>query len=413
MHNKVKNLIFSFILLSIAFIGLELIFRAWDILSGQIISDEVISLIYKNNTATHPYLIYTSKKNFSGFLQHDSLTDKFFVQTNSHGFRTHEFYPKMPGYLRIVLLGDSFTYGWNVDQDKTSAAHLERLLQDNISEKIEVLSLGVNSYSCVNYALLSRIYLDYLKPDIVIVCVDQSDFENDLKKIGRFKLDNNGVPIILKESDMVRKEKKGIRMVIDETGTIKILSDKDDWKMRLIIGSSLCNRIMRLRKFVNTKELKRRIKHVLSKDYPVVKYDDLAAPEPKSNIITYKLDRAIDRYQTSFACLKYIKRECDKRDIKLYFSSYPYAWEISISEAIPYQIFFFNRIYDFRKHRVHPRILDVYSKRLNVVHLNSYSVFEEDNNRKYNEYDPHFNEYGHFLYAKFLFNSIKADVSKN
>jgi lysophospholipase L1-like esterase len=64
---------------------------------------------------------------------------------NAHGLRTPEYDagPLAPGVVRIVALGDSFTYGDGVPQDRTWPARLARVLAPSVPGKVEVISLGV------------------------------------------------------------------------------------------------------------------------------------------------------------------------------------------------------------------------------------------------------------------------------
>ncbi len=65
------------------------------------------------------------------------------LTTNSRGLRGGRDYPyeKPPGVFRIVVLGDSFTFGEEVGDDDTYAHHLEGLLPG-----VEVVNLGVHGY---------------------------------------------------------------------------------------------------------------------------------------------------------------------------------------------------------------------------------------------------------------------------
>jgi hypothetical protein len=90
---------------------------------------------------------------------------------------------KTPGTYRILALGDSFTMGKGVADDKTFSALLERALNaENATgnRKVEVLNGGVDSYAPV----LSRIQLTRLAqivgPDLVIYGFDMSDLLQEL-----------------------------------------------------------------------------------------------------------------------------------------------------------------------------------------------------------------------------------------
>ncbi|MGH7767580.1 MAG: GDSL-type esterase/lipase family protein [Candidatus Binatia bacterium] len=109
----------------------------------------------------------------------DSLrrNPKWEISTNSEGFRTAEFAKvKPPGTFRIVCLGDSWTFGSNVDQNKAYPQQLTALLARNFPRaNFEVLNLGVMGYSSYQgLELLKRQVLD-LYPDLVLIGFAMND----------------------------------------------------------------------------------------------------------------------------------------------------------------------------------------------------------------------------------------------
>lgn len=99
------------------------------------------------------------------------------VKLNSQGFRNQEFSTaKPPNTLRIVCLGDSWTFGHNADQDKTYPHRLAVLLKESFPQmNIEVLNLGMlSSTSHEGLALLQQRALS-LSPDIVLVGYSMND----------------------------------------------------------------------------------------------------------------------------------------------------------------------------------------------------------------------------------------------
>src|SRR5439155_18563168 len=63
------------------------------------------------------------------------------VSTNSLGLRGPEVSKdKKPGEKRVLLVGDSFTWGWGVNDDQTFAACLEHLLVG-----VKVINLGLTA----------------------------------------------------------------------------------------------------------------------------------------------------------------------------------------------------------------------------------------------------------------------------
>ncbi len=72
---------------------------------------------------------------------------KTFIKTNSEGFRDSEHNLKKPkGVFRIIVLGDSFTYGLGVEAEETYSKILEKILNEaSVRRDIryEVFNMGI------------------------------------------------------------------------------------------------------------------------------------------------------------------------------------------------------------------------------------------------------------------------------
>lgn len=91
------------------------------------------------------------------------------IQINSHGFRGREYSKtKKPGTFRIVVIGDSITFGNRLTQDQNYPAVLEALYQRK-GQPVEVLNLGLGGYDTLQeVATLADIGLAF-DPDLVIL----------------------------------------------------------------------------------------------------------------------------------------------------------------------------------------------------------------------------------------------------
>jgi lysophospholipase L1-like esterase len=88
--------------------------------------------------------------------------------------RTTPFPLKRPGTFRILVVGDSLTYGFGIDEYWTYPAVLERKLRDEFN--VEMLDLGVGGYQSADIRGIVESRVPKLKPDLVIYGVCLNDF---------------------------------------------------------------------------------------------------------------------------------------------------------------------------------------------------------------------------------------------
>jgi hypothetical protein len=99
------------------------------------------------------------------------------VTTNSLGFRGPELRPREPrDRTRVLVLGDSFTYGVGVEDDATFSARLAAS-----DPGLEVLNAGVNGYATSHELLLLREVGLGVQPDLVLLAF----FWNDVTEAWR------------------------------------------------------------------------------------------------------------------------------------------------------------------------------------------------------------------------------------
>jgi lysophospholipase L1-like esterase len=105
-----------------------------------------------------------------------ALGEAYFI--NDDGYRGKQrSMQKQPEVTRVIIIGDSFTYGMGVDLEDTYPQQLETFLNRN-GGHYEVLNFGVIGYNMWQYnELLPRTALSY-QPDIIILTL----YQNDLKQ---------------------------------------------------------------------------------------------------------------------------------------------------------------------------------------------------------------------------------------
>lgn len=128
--------------------------------------------------------------------------DHKILNTNSQGFRgTRDFVvAKDSGKVRILLLGDSFTFGETVSDSESYASRLQELLP-----RAEIMNFGVHGYAHDQMLLLFKDRGVAYKPDIVMLgfvsddmsrnTVDFRDYAKPRFVIDDGKLQLEGTPV--------------------------------------------------------------------------------------------------------------------------------------------------------------------------------------------------------------------------
>jgi len=128
-----------------------------------------------------PNLSFTNLPGGHGFLMGQD------VRINSQGLRDREFtLEKPPGVYRILMLGDSTTFGWGVAADETASKVLERQLNAARLpgyDRFEVLNSGVGNYDTVQEVTYYKTLGRDFHPDLVVLVY----FINDPEPVPRPK----------------------------------------------------------------------------------------------------------------------------------------------------------------------------------------------------------------------------------
>ena len=161
----------------------------------------------------NPNLRFTHKPNGHAFLMGQD------VSINSQGLRDYE-YPlqKPPGVYRILMLGDSTTFGWGVALSDTTAKILERELNaQNIPgySRFEVINSGVGNYDTVQ--------------EVTYYKTRGRDFHPDLVVLGYFINDPEPVPAE-KHIPLIDKSYLVAYVTNRFDGVLRRIGTRPDWK---------------------------------------------------------------------------------------------------------------------------------------------------------------------------------------
>lgn len=101
---------------------------------------------------------------------------------NSLGMRNREITPKKSNEYRVLMLGDSFTEGYQVPENNTYTRILEEKLNLNNKDKrfYNVINAGKARYSPADYIYLSKFWKKTLNPDFVFIEINDWDFSLEI-----------------------------------------------------------------------------------------------------------------------------------------------------------------------------------------------------------------------------------------
>jgi hypothetical protein len=139
------------------------------------------------------------------------------VRTNELGLRGEPAAPaKTAGTFRVLVVGDSFAFGFGVEDEESFPALLETRLDTRFERPVEVLNAGVPGWSTDHYLLFLRTRGFALEPDLVVLAI----MENDVGDLAwnRLILDEERLPVRI----------ESLRRLIDHRG-----------RMRYVEGSPL------------------------------------------------------------------------------------------------------------------------------------------------------------------------------
>ncbi len=143
--------------------------------------------------------------------------------------RREPFPPRDPDRFRIMVVGDSLTYGEGIDAFWTYPEQLARSLAPDF--RVEVLNLGVSGYASEDVLNVVRRFLPALKPDLVVygVCL------NDFLEAGTEQPEHYLFPFPSKLEKKLRKRTRVARLVEERyDALLRMLGLRPDFYSELL-----------------------------------------------------------------------------------------------------------------------------------------------------------------------------------
>lgn len=304
-------------------------------------------------------LPYVPKASYKGRMV---LKDQFDVDltTNAQGFRNLGDIPmkKPEGVKRLVFMGDSFVFGWGIDDKET----FTYLLQEDLGtrygkEKVEVINAGVYGYDIIQYRELFYRLLKY-EPDAVFL---------------GFCLENDFNITPLKNDTTV----EGVRVEPETSFKYKA------------------------RNFINNLHLVALVRDRLYINFPKIRNLMLSlGVNNKRDIFLKEYTPALRKSMSETgAVLKEMQDECSKRGIKFIVLLVPLKEQVYCREEI-------NKFDGYDVDRPNKALKEVLTaSRVDYLDLLGPLILESERtkDRLYFDIDPHWTKYGQAVVEKSIF----------
>lgn len=162
VSSKLKN-VFILVIAAVFSLAVGELYLRWD--PPVTVYMEVRNIVQRTHSELSPYPLigYIPKANLKKEFRNREF--RTMIKINSRNMRGEE-YPleKTPGKKRIAVFGDSFVFGWGVENNETFSA----LLENEKLKDAEVLNFGVSGYGA--HQELERLKQEGLlfSPDVVL-----------------------------------------------------------------------------------------------------------------------------------------------------------------------------------------------------------------------------------------------------
>lgn len=298
------------------------------------------------------------------------------ISVNEIGLRDDPLIDKTKTKLRILMLGDSYTWGFGVENHETFSQVLEKKFKQN-GYDIDVINAGVVSYSPILEYLFVRERGLSLDPDIIILNLDLTDLRDDLsyEKLAVFDEHGNLQAVPGPQEDIIPFYDK-LMMNVRTFG---------------FITSTLDNIYARI-------PHKKEIQKPYARDINVNKLAVL-----RNDVTPHDLQEHWDR---SFKYIHLTKKLADQNNISFILTTYPFANQHSTQEW-KYGKHRFGFGNDILYDTTPQETITSFAHQNDITLLNMVPFFKQSNTYPlYFAFDGHFNQDGHKLVSDIFYNHL-------
>lgn len=135
----------------------------------------------------------------------------YHIRTNSKGLREEPFDAEPPeNVIRVMFVGDSFTFGWGVDEDKRYVDLVEQRLNAKLEGRYQTIAAAIPGWGMTDYRRYFFHRGSRYKPDIVVVAFNLDDVISRKEELE-----------IHRDVKEAMKENVSTRTIVEKVGEIK------------------------------------------------------------------------------------------------------------------------------------------------------------------------------------------------
>jgi hypothetical protein len=178
-----------------------------------------------------PVLGWKHPANREGYWRQET-THPVRIRTNSHSLRGPEIdFHKKANQFRLLMLGDSYTEAFQVDEAASHTARLEQLLHSGFPGlDFQVINTGVGGYGTGQELLYFQTQGKKYMPDLVVLNVCTNDFSDDADRYSGIR------PIFHAVND-------SLQLALPEPKSFWMLKFRDRFLMNMHLASLVRDRI--------------------------------------------------------------------------------------------------------------------------------------------------------------------------
>jgi len=353
-------------------------------------------------------LIGVSQKGSEYLFQPNAQLDKkssipgefqYVAHINQFGYRGKNFEAMKPrGALRVLAVGDSFTFGVGAQDDQTIPAVMETQLK-NSGVNAEVINAGIGHASPIRHLVnLRDIHLKY-KPDLVVLLLDLTDIRDDWYSERNAIFDEQG-NIVKFDLDYINGKRDWWRTIVHKSAFAKYVNDK-------IIRSIRKIQILGFKRYIMLKSQGKKAKAEIANlkkqvsDELQIEYDGMLFLRGRE-----KKDLILKHWPRTAKYLTAIKELLDKQGIPMVLVVYPHGIYVGADEWNEGR-----KAWGFEQNKLYTDyypfdLVESFAAEHGIPFINTLENFLNVPKDKYFfDYDGHMNPKGYRIVAESIFNN--------